>query len=56
MLYPATWLVIATVTMILVLFVCGFLWARSQRQFEDVEAAKYRMLEDEPEDTRDDRS
>ncbi len=49
MLYPATWLVLATVAVILFLFGLGYVWARAQGQFEDVEAAKYRMLEGENE-------
>ena len=49
MLYPATWLVLATVALILILFGLGYGWARAQNQFQDVEAAKYRMLEDESE-------
>ena len=49
MIYPATWLVLATVAIILVLFGLGYVWARTQGQFEDVEAAKYRMLEGENE-------
>ncbi len=49
MIYPATWLVLATVALILVLFGLGYVWARAQHQFEDVEAAKYRMLEDDDE-------
>lgn len=49
MLYPATWLVLATVAMILILFGLGYAWARAQGQFEDVEAAKYRMLDDDQE-------
>ncbi len=52
MLYPATWLVLATVAVILFLFGLGYVWARAQGQFEDVEAAKYRMLEGENEGER----
>ena len=47
MVYPATWLVLATLAIILTLFLLGYYWARTHGQFDDVEAAKYRMLENE---------
>jgi cbb3-type cytochrome oxidase maturation protein len=53
MLYPATWLVLATVAIILVLFGMGYFWARANGQLEDVEAAKHAMLENDREDTND---
>ncbi len=46
MVFPATWLVLATVAIILVLFGLGYYWARSHGQFDNVEMAKYSMLED----------
>jgi hypothetical protein len=45
MVYPATLLVLAAVAIILILFWMGYYYARTHGQFEDVEAAKYRMLE-----------
>ncbi len=47
MVLPATWLVLATVAIILVLFGLGYYWARSHGQFDDIEAAKYSMLEND---------
>ena len=47
MIYPATLLVLATLAIILVLFGLGWYWARAHGQFDDVEAAKHRMLENE---------
>ena len=46
MVFPATWLVLATVAIILVLFGLGYYWAHSHGQFDDIEMAKYSMLED----------
>ncbi len=55
MVFPATWLVLATVAIILVIFGLGYYWARSHGQFDDIEMAKYSMLEDpENEDAADD--
>ncbi len=55
MVFPATWLVLATVAIILVLFGLGYYWARSHGQFDDIEMAKYSMLEDpETDDAADD--
>ncbi len=42
-----TWLVLATLAIILLLFWLGYYWARTHGQFDDVEAAKYRMIENE---------
>jgi cbb3-type cytochrome oxidase maturation protein len=53
MLYPATWLVLATVAIILVMFGMGYFWARTSGQLEDVEAAKHTMLEDDREEPND---
>ena len=47
MIYPGTWLVLATLALILLIFGLGYYWARTHGQFDDVEAAKYRMLENE---------
>jgi len=47
MVYPGTWLVLATLAIILILFATGVYWAWKQGQFDDVEAAKYAMLEDD---------
>ncbi len=47
MVYPGTWLVLATLAIILLLFWLGYYWARTHGQFEDIEAAKYAMLENE---------
>ena len=47
MIYPGTWLVLAVLVLILLLFGLGYFWARTHGQFDDVEAAKYRMLENE---------
>ena len=50
MVYPATWLVLATVAIILILFALGYYWARQQGQLDDVEEAKYTMLAIEQEE------
>ncbi len=47
MVFPATWLVLATVAIILVLFGLGYYWARSHGQFDDIETAKYSMREND---------
>jgi cbb3-type cytochrome oxidase maturation protein len=44
---PGTWLVLATLGVILVLFGLGVYWAYRNGQFDDVEAAKFTMLENE---------
>lgn len=53
MVYVGTWLVLATLAIILVLFGLGWYWAWTHGQFDDVEAPKYAMLEHERRD-RDD--
>jgi cbb3-type cytochrome oxidase maturation protein len=45
--YPATLLVLSVLAIILILFWLGYYWARTHGQFDDVEEAKYRMLENE---------
>lgn len=47
MVFPGTWLVLATLAIILVLFGLGYYWARVHGQLEDVEEAKYAMLRNE---------
>jgi nitrogen fixation-related uncharacterized protein len=47
MVFPATWLVLATLAIILILFGLGYYWARTHGQLEDVEEAKYAMLRSE---------
>lgn len=47
MVYPGTWLVLATLAIILLLFWLGYYWARTHGQFDDVEEAKYAMLEND---------
>lgn len=47
MVLPGTWLVLATLAAILILFWFGYFWARAHGQFDDIEAAKYAMLENE---------
>lgn len=47
MIYSGTWLVLATLAITLVLFGLGVYWARTHGQFDDIEAAKYAMLENE---------
>ena len=54
MVFPATWLVLATVAIILVLFGLGYYWARTHGQLDDVEEAKYSMLRSERIGTDDD--
>jgi cbb3-type cytochrome oxidase maturation protein len=53
--YSATWLVLALVAIILVLFGIGYYWARREGQFDDIEAAKFRMLEDDPGEEKEDK-
>ncbi len=52
MVLPGTWLVLATLALILVLFWGGYLIARASGQFDDVEAIKYKVLEDDQGDER----
>ncbi len=47
MIYPGTWLVLATLAFIILLYCLGVYWARSQGQFDDFEEAKYVMLEND---------
>ncbi len=47
MIYPATWVVLAAVALFLMIFGMGYLWARAHGQFDDIEAAKYAMLEND---------
>ncbi|HLE21221.1 MAG TPA: hypothetical protein VJB88_08910 [Vicinamibacteria bacterium] len=47
MVFPASWLVLSTVGIILVVFALGYFWARTHGQLDDVEEAKYAMLESE---------
>jgi nitrogen fixation-related uncharacterized protein len=47
MILPGTLLVLTTLAIILVVFVLGCYWAWTHGQFDDVEAAKYAMLENE---------
>lgn len=49
MILPGTWLVLATLAVILLLFALGGYWAWQQGQFDDVEAAKYAMLKNDRE-------
>ena len=53
MVFPATWLVLATVAIVLILFALGYYWARTHGQLEDVEEAKYKMLRNERKDIDD---
>lgn len=46
MVSPATWLVWATVALILVLFWGGYLIARAKGHFDNLEEIKYKVLED----------
>jgi nitrogen fixation-related uncharacterized protein len=54
MVFPATWLVLATVAIVLILFGLGYYWARTHGQLDDVEEAKYSMLQNERIGTEDD--
>ena len=47
MIYPGTWLVLATLALIILLYCLGVYWARTQGQFDDFEAAKYAMHEND---------
>ncbi len=48
MVAPATWLVLATLALILVLFWGAYFIARATGQFDDLKAVKYKVLEDNP--------
>ena len=45
--YPATILVLSALAIMLTIYWLGYEWARRHGQFEDIEAAKFRMLENE---------
>jgi nitrogen fixation-related uncharacterized protein len=47
MIYSGSWLVFATLAIIILLFAIGVYWAYTHNQFDDVEAAKYAMLDDD---------
>jgi nitrogen fixation-related uncharacterized protein len=47
MVFPATWLVWATVALILVLFWGAYFIARTSGHFDDLEEIKYKVLEGE---------
>lgn len=50
MVLPATWLVWATLALILVLFWGAYFVARASGQFDDLEEVKYKVLEGEQDD------
>jgi nitrogen fixation-related uncharacterized protein len=52
MVLPGTWLVLATLALILILFWGAYFIARASGQFDDVEAIKYKVLEDDQGDER----
>jgi nitrogen fixation-related uncharacterized protein len=54
MVLPGTWLVLATLSIIILMFWLGYYWARTHGQFDDVEAAKYAMLKNDREYHNDD--
>ncbi len=47
MVLPATWLVLATLALILVLFWGAYFVARAAGQFDDLESVKYKVLEED---------
>ena len=49
MIYSGTWLVLATLAIIILMFWLGCYWAWTHGQFDDVEAAKYAMLKNDRE-------
>ena len=49
MVLPGTWLVLATLSIIILMFWLGYYWAWTHGQFDDVEAAKYAMLKNDRE-------
>jgi nitrogen fixation-related uncharacterized protein len=53
MIYPGTWLVLGTLAFIILLYCLGVYWARTQGQFDDFEAAKYAMMENDRDDQDD---
>jgi hypothetical protein len=54
-LYTGTWLVLATVAIMLTLYALGLYWAMRQGLLDGSEAAKYAMLEDDGADGGDER-
>lgn len=52
MVFPATWLVWATVALILVLFWGAYFIARAGGHFDDYESVKYKVLEGNADDER----
>ncbi len=50
MVLPATWLVWATIALILVLFWGAYFIARAAGHFDDYESVKYKVLEGKPGD------
>lgn len=52
MVWPATWLIWATVALILILFWGAYFIARSSGQFDDLETVKYKVLEGEQDSER----
>jgi hypothetical protein len=52
MVFPATWLVWATVALILVLFWGAYFIARASGHFDNLEEIKYKVLEGERDDER----
>ncbi|MFQ5407315.1 MAG: cbb3-type cytochrome oxidase assembly protein [Anaerolineales bacterium] len=49
MVFTGTWLVLATLGIILLMFGIAAYWAYSTGQFDDIEAAKYAMLKNDRE-------
>ncbi|MDW8325494.1 MAG: cbb3-type cytochrome oxidase assembly protein [Anaerolineales bacterium] len=47
MVYAGTWLILATTAIIIVIFLTGVYWAWRNGQFEDFEAIKYRIFDDD---------
>jgi hypothetical protein len=54
-LYTGTWLVLATVAIMLTLYLLGLYWAKRQGLLDGSEAAKYAMLEEDGADRGDER-
>ena len=46
--YPATWFVAAFVLLLVAVWLAFLWWGLRSGQFDDVEAAKYQVLEPEP--------
>lgn len=46
--YPARWLVFLMTGLFMAVWLGFLIWAKLSGQFEDTEAPKYRMLEEEP--------